>query len=233
MAVNPQLPLGLALREHARFDSFRAGDNAEIISLLRELSAGRGEPAVCLVAPAGMGKTHLLQAVCHAAGVLQTEVAYLPLRDLQDIGPAALDGLEQLALVCLDDADVVAGDDAWERALFDLYNRCRDAQVALLVALADAPHECGFRLKDLVTRLEWGVTATLKPLDEAQLVEALELRAAARGLELPGETIRYLLKRYPRDLPGMFSLFDRLDAASMVEQRRLTVPFVKEVLAQD
>ncbi len=233
MTGSPQLPLGLALREHARFDSFRSGDNGEIINLLGDLAAGRGEQAVCLVAPAGMGKTHLLQAVCHAAGTQGRAVAYLPLRDLQAAGPAVLDGLERLALVCLDDVDVVAGDADWERALFDLYNRLRDAQVSLLVALSDAPRECGFHLNDLVTRLAWGVTATLKPLDETELAEALRLRAGARGLELPKETVRYLLNRYPRDLPGMFSLFDRLDAASMVEKRRLTVPFVKQVLGQE
>jgi len=38
------------------------------------------------------------------------------------------------------------------------------------------------------------------------------------------------MKRIPRDLPSVFDLLDRLDKASMVEQRRLTIPFVKAVL---
>ena len=70
----------------------------------------------------------------------------------------------------------------------------------------------------------------LKPLADRDVIEALACRAQARGLELPEETAQYLLRRFPRDLPTLFALFDTLDMASLVEQRRLTVPFVKSVL---
>ena len=62
------------------------------------------------------------------------------------------------------------------------------------------------------------------------MIAALARRARGRGLELPAGTARYLITRLPRDLPSAFELLDRLDEASMVEQRRLTVPFVKSVL---
>jgi DnaA family protein len=74
------------------------------------------------------------------------------------------------------------------------------------------------------------VAYVLMPLVDRQVVAALGLRARRRGLELPDETAQYLLKRMPRDLPSVFNLLDRLDEASMIEQRRLTVPFVKSVL---
>ena len=70
----------------------------------------------------------------------------------------------------------------------------------------------------------------LKPLKEPDIMAALAYRARGRGLELPVETAQFLLRRFPRDLPTLFSLFDTLDLASLVEQRRLTIPFVKSVL---
>ena len=124
----------------------------------------------------------------------------------------------------------IAGNKNWERALFDLFNRVRDSGSTLLVAAEKRPAQSGFDLADLASRLGWGVTYTLKPLDEGDVLQALTCRATARGLELPEETAQFLLRRFPRDLPSLFALFDALDAASLVEQRRLTIPFVKSVL---
>jgi DnaA family protein len=70
----------------------------------------------------------------------------------------------------------------------------------------------------------------LKPLAEHDVIAALRCRAQARGLQLPEETAQYLLRSFPRDLPTLFALLDTLDTASLIEQRRLTVPFAKSVL---
>jgi DnaA family protein len=94
------------------------------------------------------------------------------------------------------------------------------------------PDQSGFGLADLASRLGWGVTYSLKPLGEDDVLKALTSRAAARGLELPEETAQFLLRRFPRDLSSLFVLLDALDVASLVEQRRLTIPFVKSVLDQ-
>jgi DnaA family protein len=228
---NPQLPLGLALRDSARFDSYFSGPNREAVEALRSAAAGCGEPLIYIAAAAGMGKTHLLQAACHHAAHCQHVAAYLPMRELLELAPAMLEDLEQMALVCLDDVSAIAGHADWERGLFDLFNRLRTAGKTLLVAGDVRPEQAGLQLPDLVSRLGWGVTYVLRPLEEDDLLAALTCRARGRGLELPEETGQYLLRRFPRDLPTLFALFDVLDTASLIEQRRLTIPFVKSVLA--
>lgn len=230
---NPQLPLGLALRDSARFESFFPGQNREAVAGLQAAARERGESPIYIAAPAGLGKTHLLQAACHAAGECRRTAAYLPLGELRHTPAAVFEGLEQLEVVCLDDIDAIAGDPLWEQALFDLFNRLRDAGRTLLVTASLRPNAAGFELPDLVSRLRWGVCYVLRPLAEADIVAALACRARGRGLELPAETAQFLLRRFPRDLPTLFALFDTLDFASLVEQRRLTIPFVKSVLDND
>ena len=227
---HPQLPLGLALRDSARFGSYYAGDNGEAVAALQSVADGRTDSPVYLAGQPGLGKTHLLQAVCHHAAKQRLTTAYLPLQEANMLAPAMLDGLEHMALICLDDIEVIAGDADWETAVFNLYNRARAAGNVMLFAGIDTPANCGFDLPDLVSRLGWGLTYTLKPLDETQVQAAVTCRAQGRGLELPAETVQFLLKRLPRDLPSVFNLLDRLDEASMIEQRRLTIPFVKSVL---
>ncbi len=227
---NPQLPLGLALRDSARFDSFFPGQNREAVASLQAAAQGTGEPLVYIAAPAGLGKTHLLQAACHTAGESGRTAGYLPLGELRHASAAVFEGLEQLELVCLDDVDAIAGDPLREKGLFDLFNRLRDAGRTLLVTALLRPDAAGFGLPDLVSRLGWGVSYVLRPMAEADIMAALAYRARGRGLELPIETAQFLLRRFPRDLPTLFALFDTLDFASLVEQRRLTIPFVKSVL---
>ncbi|GAB1103251.1 MAG: hypothetical protein Sw2LagTSB_11380 [Shewanella algae] len=61
-------------------------------------------------------------------------------------------------------------------------------------------------------------------------MQALQLRARIRGFELPEDVGRFLLNRLARDLRTLFDVLDRLDKASMVHQRKLTIPFIKEML---
>jgi DnaA family protein len=218
-----QLALGVRLRAEATFDSFSPGSNTELLAALR--SAQRAP--LWLWGNHGSGKTHLLQAVCAAAG--QT-AAYLPLSRSSALPPAALIGFESCRVLCVDDVDAVAGDLTWERGLFRLFNDAAEQGTRLVFAAAAAPRRLAWSLDDWRSRAASCVIYQLRELDDAGRIEALRLRAAQRGLQLPQETSEYLLRRMPRDLPSLFELLDHLDEASLVAQRRLTVPFIRDAL---
>ncbi len=225
-----QLPLALQRRDDATFDNFYPGDNALLLTALRHQLAG-GEQFLYLHGAAGSGRSHLLQAACHHADADNQRAVYLPLQELRDYPPEALfEGLEQMALVCLDDIQAVAGDSDWERELFHLYNRLRDSGVSLLVS-ADAPvHEVGITLPDLRSRLSWGAVYRLQVLNESQQREMIRMRARHRGLPLNDEVVQFIAHRCRRDPDSLIAVLDRLDQASLRAQRRLTIPFVKAVM---
>jgi DnaA family protein len=228
--MTQQLPLGLQLKAAARFSNFVAGPNDELLEQLQRAADGHGEPFFLLWGGAGSGKSHLLQASCHQAATRERRAAYLSLRDHANFLPALLEGWEAYHLVCLDDVDAIAGLRGWEEAVFHLYNRIRERGGGLLVSCSVAPTQLQLCLPDLRSRLTWGLTYQLKSLDDRQRLQALQLRARQRGCEMPAETGRYLMRRLPRDMPALFDLLDQLDEASLVAQRKLTVPFVKAVL---
>jgi DnaA family protein len=225
-----QLPLGLQLKAAAHFANFVPGTNTELVAQLQQAAAGQGERFFFCWGSPGCGKTHLLQACCHRAAGAARRAIYVSLRDSQRFAPALLEGWEQFDLVCIDDVDGIAGKPDWQEALFHLYNRIRDAGGTLIVSAAAAPAQSRIELPDLLSRLGWGVVYRLKPLDDTQRLQALQLRAGQKGFELPHETASYLLRRAPRDMPALFDLLERLDEASLAAQRKLTVPFVKSVL---
>jgi DnaA family protein len=218
-----QLALGVRLRADAVFESFWPGSNSEIVAALRAPSAA----PLWLWGPDSSGKTHLLQAVCAAAG---EAAAYFPLTRSLALPPEAMAGFERTRVLCVDDVDAVAGDLAWERALFRLFNDGAELRTRLIFAAAVPPRQPDWRLEDWRSRAAACVVYQLHELDDAGRIEALRLRAAQRGLELPYETSEYLLKRMPRDLRSLFEILDRLDEASLVAQRRLTIPFIRDAL---
>ncbi len=228
--MSQQLALELQLRASARFSSYVAGPNAELLRQVQSLAQGEGESFVLCWGASGSGKTHLLQACCHAATEHGHTVAYLSLKDVDTMPPGILEGWEQFELVCLDDMEQIAGRPDWEEAVFHLYNRVREQGGRLLVSAARAPAQLGVELADLQSRLSWGVVYPIHALDDTQRCKAMQLRARQKGCDLPDETAAYLLRRLPRELPVLFDTLDRLDEASLEAQRKLTVPFVKSVL---
>ena len=218
-----QLALGVRLRAEAVFDSFWPGPNGEIVAALR----APGAAPLWLWGAAGSGKTHLLQAVCAAAG---KSAAYFPLARSLALPAEALAGFERNRVLCIDDADAVAGDLAWERALFRVLNEAGELGTRLICAAAAPPRQPDWRLEDWRSRAAACVVYQLRELDDTGRLEALRLRAAQRGLQLPYETSEYLLKRMPRDLRSLFEVLDQLDEASLAAQRRLTIPFIRDAL---
>lgn len=227
-----QLPLDLRLRDHSRFETFHAGGNGLAAATVEAMTTGRSnERQIYLHGGAGSGKTHLLQAACHAAFAQGRACAYLPLADLKaEDSFAVLEGMERLELLVLDDLQAVAGQPGWERALFDLINRMRERKGRLLLAARVAPEGLGCRLPDLTSRLGWGPVFRLEQPGEIELKTILQQRAALRGIELHVSVVDYLLRHEFRDLETLLSLLDQLDLAALAEQRRLTIPFIREQL---
>jgi DnaA-homolog protein len=227
-----QIPLSLRLPDRAVFASFLPGRNVEALEHAHAVARGRVRGAVWFCGPSGAGKTHLLQAICAAAGA-QLRAGFVPLVEVARLGPGVLDGLAQLQCLCLDDLDRVAGDPAWERALFGLLRETEDAGGALVAAAPAPPALLRWSLPDLASRFAAAAVLQLRALDESEQRQALQLRARLRGLELPEETWQWLRRRYPRDMRRMYQLLDALDEAALAAQRRLTVPFIREVLRSD
>lgn len=158
-------------------------------------------------------------------------VCYIPLAQYITFSPEILDGLEYCDLVCLDDIDAVKGIAAWEEAIFYLFNRLYEKKrTCLLITGNLPPAQLGLSLPDLGSRLSWGQVYQLTELDDVDKLAALQLRARLRGFEISDEVGLFLLKRLDRDMRSLFTILEKLDIATITEKRKLTIPFVKEVL---
>ncbi len=225
-----QIPLALDLVTPTSFEGFIGNDNLLLKALLSEQAAGHGEEQVFIYGPGGAGKSHLAQAACYHAGSMGRPAAYWPLRQLGGQLAAASEQIDAFGLAVVDDIDAVIGQSEGEFVLFDLINRAREAGVPLLLTASRPPAELPVRLPDLASRLAWGAVMAIHPPTDAEKIELLRSRAQGRGLELPYATAQWMLAHLPRDIGTLLEVMERLDRESMIAKRRLTIPFVKDVL---
>jgi DnaA-homolog protein len=230
--MSAQLPLALRWPAQQRFETFVVGDNAAAVALVRQ--AGVNDSSwVFASGPAGSGKTHLLIAACAAASADGRNAQYLSLAKMPGDRAAAIRALGGSDLLALDDVDAIAGDRDAEHALFDLYNRCKVEKSTLLFGAGNPPVHIGIGLPDLVSRLSACAQATLKALDDAARREAVRQRAQARGLVLDDAVLDWLFAHTQRDLGSLSTLIERLDRESLAAKRRITVPFLRQLLQSE
>ena len=198
-----QLPLQMTTPSEPRFSNYVAGANAEALASVRSLAAGTSPEPIVYL----WGEP----------GSGRTHLLRAAAR-------------ENPGLVVAD--DVQALEDEAQQALFVAINSAREGGGAVLAA-GDAP-PAGLRLReDLRSRLGWGLVYQLKPLSDEDKLRHLGAEAGRRGFALTDEVAAYLLTRLPRDLSSLNDILDRLDRYSLARQRALTVPLVREALAED
>ncbi|MFK7854603.1 MAG: DnaA regulatory inactivator Hda [Granulosicoccus sp.] len=228
--MHPQLTLSLDTAPATSFDSFHVDDsNALVLDSLRAFAEGGLDTVqIYLWGETGTGKSHMLSAACQRFSDKGYRIAYLPGEIVNQAG--ALESMEYCDLLCIDDLQRL--DYASEVGLFHCINRCRETGTRIIFAADRSPDELGLKLKDLQTRLAWGLVFQLQPLSDDALRNAFRKEIQARSLEASDEVLGYVLRRFPRRMASLKQVVDTLDEVSLSEQRRITIPFIKSVFGE-
>ena len=227
-----QVPLQFEFQSNLTFASFFTGHNAEIVEQLQALAGDGDEQQLFIWGEQGSGKTHLLQACCQQAKQSGKDPFFFQFRAGKLPPSTLLDGLEDMELVCFDDMQCIAGNAEWEAALFTFYNSHRQNNHKLLLSADCPPKYLAFELPDLKTRMSWGLTLKIQSLRDDQIIDALTFKAHFLGFDIPANVGRFLLNHYVHDLPALWLLLEKIDRATLVAQRKLTIPFLKQILAE-
>jgi DnaA family protein len=197
-----QLPLQISPPIEPDFGNFVAGPNGEALARVRELAAGTSRERIVYL--------------WGAPGCGRTHLLRAAAR-------------ANAALVVADDVHTL--DAGAEQALFVAINQARDGGPGVLAAGPKPPAQLALR-PDVRTRLAWGLVYELLPVGDDDKARHLKSLAHARGLQLSDDIVRYLLTRLPRDLASLQAVLEVLDRHSLIRQRALTLPLVKEALSE-
>ena len=219
-----QLPLSLALprrRARGRAGFIVSASNDAALKLLdgwHEWPNGR----LAIYGPEGSGKTHLAHVWMQDAGAEKVSAVTLTEGDI----PA----LVAAGAVVVEAGDQMA-DRAAEHALFHLLNLALAEGCRVLLTGRTAPARWQVATPDLASRLAATPAVELEPPDDALMRDLLIKHFTDRHLRVGEDVIAFLVPRLPRSAAAAASITAQLDDAALTQGRKITVPFVKEVLS--
>ncbi|MBL8308693.1 MAG: DnaA regulatory inactivator Hda [Rubrivivax sp.] len=217
-----QIPLPIFTLPEPTFENFVPGANAAAAEHLLALTPPAAP--VYLWGPGGSGKTHLLRAL---AGRRQAQGQRVGWFDAGDRLPWTLD--PGWSLLVIDRCEALDRD--LQHAAFTLFVDATTHAVPVAAAGRLPPVDLPLR-DDLRTRLAWGHVFALQPLTDAETRAALRRAGDGRGAVLPDEVLDHLLLHFPRDLASLMRLIERLDAFSIERGRKITLPLMRQMLAE-
>lgn len=217
-----QIPLPLGPAPLRSFDNFVPGLNTAAVEQLQNLVLP-GAP-VYVWGPAGSGKSHLLRALAQRCQAEGQSVGWFGAGVPQPWSPQPA-----WALVVIDSCDLLHATE--QQAAFALFVDAATHGVQVAAAGRVPPVDLSLR-EDLRTRLGWGHVLALQPLSDEHTRAALQHEAARRGFGLSDEVMNYLLTRFPRDLAHLMPLFDQIDEFALSLARPVTVPLLRQMLAE-
>ena len=238
LAFSGQLSLGLELSNKLTLDNFIIGQNKAILNFINSLilsskknSKTNYNPDKCLYlyGASGTGKTHLLQSICHQATQNQLSAIYLDAKAINPEQMNQLNDMEYLEVICIDNIDAITGSDTWELAFFHLFNRVYTSGASLIMASKQKPKQLDIKLPDLLSRLQWVLAFKLNPLNDEDLILAIEDKFSQKGFYVSKDVISFMIHRLARKVTGLMDKVDLLCNLAISKKRKITIPFVKKM----
>jgi DnaA family protein len=227
-----QIALPLSLDRQYSFENFISDRADLIIASLKALIQGDGEAQIGLWGTTASGKTHLLNASADYARQKSVVLQIYDAKQLLQCDANEFEGFSHCDVLAIDNLDAIAGNAEWEACFYQVINRCRDGDYRFVFAMAHRPEDLETTLDDFRSRLQWGLMLQLPSSDDIEIRQILRKRAQLIGIELAEDVISYLMTHHVRNLATQMAILQRLDGASLSQQRKVTIPLIKQALLE-
>ena len=207
------------LKDEDTFDSFVVGQSnrfayAAATSVVND-PGGQYNP-LFIYGNSGLGKTHLLNAICHAIKEKRPDynIVYTRGEDFTNelvryIAQKSTDEFHQkyrnADILLVDDIQFIAGKDSTQEEFFHTFNALTQAGNQIVLTSDLPPNKIALLEDRLKNRFEWGILADIQPPDIETRMAIIKRKASVLNFELPDDIVQYIaekLKNNIRQLEG-------------------------------
>ncbi len=224
-----QLPLDFKNTQSKTFVDFLEGKNIVLLESLKNFISSN-ETLFYLWGDTGSGKTHVLQAyVTYLLAKAKKAVVIKP-EELDKRQNVQL--IEMFDIICIDNVENLAQDRAREEALFFWINEVKQAAKKIILAGQLSNNSTKWQLPDLRSRLQAGRTHELKRLNREDSLLVFKRQAIKKGIKIDSKIENYLKNNCAMNMSYLSSLLTKLDEATLVEKKQVTIPLLKKIVLE-
>jgi chromosomal replication initiator protein len=241
-----EMPLSI-FNPRYRFETFVVGKSNELAfaasKSIAEKPGGSFNP-LFIYGPAGLGKTHLIQAIgqqLRDSAPPGARICYMSADSFvtEFITSIRYDRMQQFReryrkvdAFLLDDIQFMAGKEQTQEEFFHTFNTLYEAQKQI-VFTSDAPPKEIPTLEDrLRSRFEWGLIADIQPPDLETKVAILRKKAEEKNIDLPQDAALFVAERVRTNIRELEGLLNRIVVFASMAGQKLSLDLTKEALKE-
>ena len=238
----------LQLKDDYDFESYIVGPNnrlAHAAALAVAETPGQAYNPLFIHSAVGLGKTHLLQAICRALLLSTTrpqkaKILYLSCEDFVNrFIEAVKDGeLEQFRykyrnvdVLVIDDIHFLADKERIQEEFFHTFNTLNNAGKQIILSADCSPSEIPTLEDRLVSRFKWGLVAKIDTPEFETRAAIIKQKAEAKGARIGDEVVNFLAQRIDSNIREIEGALNRLVGTSRLMNTPIDLPFAQRVLA--
>ncbi|MEI7833723.1 MAG: chromosomal replication initiator protein DnaA [bacterium] len=226
------------------FDQFVIGKNSQIAQAAAQavsLAPGRNYNPLFIYGGVGLGKTHLMQAIGHAAQLRNPNLkvkyisgdsfTYHVVSAIQENRFGAFrDAYHDVDIWLVDDIQFIASRERTESEFFQTFNALYETGKQIVVTSDRPPKELQIVDPRLRSRFEWGLMTDIKAPDLETRIAILQKKVLQEGAYVPEDVIRYIATTVSANIRVLEGALIKVLASSSLTGEELNVTYAMEQL---
>ena len=236
--------LQLNLNPRYNFENFIVGPSnrfAHAASVAVSESPAKVYNPLFIYGGVGLGKTHLMQAICHS--VLKkggsSNICYIPSEKFTNELISAIQHhstarfrqkYRNADVLVIDDVHFIAGKESTQEEFFHTFNTLHDAHKQIIISSDRNPKDIPNLEERLVSRFGWGLVTDIQPPDFETRVAILKKKIEREPVNISDEVIFFIAETVKTNIRELEGALIRVMAYSLLENKPISLELAKEVL---
>lgn len=234
----------LMLNEEFSFATFVSGPcnklaHAASIAVARE--PGKRYNPLFIHGSVGLGKTHLLQAICNEVRANHPEFRILYF-SCETFINAFVEAVEKgdvhefrhryrnVDLLVIDDVQYLANKDSSQEEFFHTFNSLYQAQKQIILSSDRPPSEIETLTERLISRFSWGLVAGIdRPCLETRMA-IIQKKSKLKDMNISEEVVTYLARSIDSNTRELEGAITKLQGLAMLGDGQITMELAKQVI---
>ncbi len=234
----------LTLNDEFTFDTFVAGSSNKLayaasVAVARE--PGKTYNPLFIYGPVGLGKTHLLQAVCHEIrkNCPEKRIIYVSCETfvndfIEAVEHSSVHNFRKryrsADILVIDDVQFLANRDSSQEEFFHTFNALYQANKQIILSSDRPPGEIETLTERLISRFSWGLVAMVDYPSFETRVAIIKKKAKLRNIDIPNEVTDFLARALDTNIREIEGVITKLQGLSMLNQEPITMEMAREAI---